>query len=68
MPARLECAKCTFSMLGLWTKNCNVFSSWTPLSGTTCFPFYNQKIVHEESMSPMLFHLSDMSYACKCVA
>ena len=37
MPVHVECAKRTFNVLALSTKNCNVFSLGHGYSNTSCF-------------------------------
>ena len=37
MPVHVECAKRTFNVLALSTKNCNVFSLGHRYSNTSCF-------------------------------
>ena len=37
MPIHVKCAKRTFNMLALPTKNCNVFSLGHRYSNTSCF-------------------------------
>ena len=40
MPVHVECAKCTFNVLGLSTKNRNVFSLRRLYSNTSCFSIF----------------------------
>ena len=40
MPVHVECAKRTFNVLALSTKNCNVFSLGHRYSNTSCFSIY----------------------------
>ena len=40
MPVHVECAKRTFNVLPLSTKNCNVFSLGHRYSNTSCFSIF----------------------------
>ena len=40
MPVHVECAKRTFNVLALSTKNCNVFSLGHRYSNTSCFSIF----------------------------
>ena len=40
MPVHIECAKRTFNVLTLSTKNCNVFSLGQCYSSVSCFSFF----------------------------
>ena len=40
MPVHVECAKRTFNVLALSTKNCNVFSLWHRYSNSSCFSIF----------------------------
>ena len=43
MPAHVECAKPTFNMLALLSKNCNVFSHGHRYFNTNCFTIFNNR-------------------------
>ena len=45
MPVHVECAKRTFNVLALLTKNCNAFSLGYRYSTTTCFSTFMNRYV-----------------------
>ena len=49
-----ECATCTFKVLVLLTKNCNVFSLGRRYSNTTCFSIFINR-----NLSPRI-HAADI--------
>ena len=69
MPVHVECAKRTFNVLALLTKNSVMYFlldsiTLIPLA----FPFLLTETSHQESILLILFQFSDnMSYPCKCI-
>ena len=57
MPVHVECAKRTFNVLALLTKNCNAFSLGYRYSTTTCFyTFMNRYVsprIHTADIIPL---------------
>ena len=50
MPIHVECAKLTFNVLDILTKNCNVFSLGHLYSNATCFSIFINR-----NLSPRIY-------------